>query len=347
MLLLKLKGIGTMNTKITQSILIIIMPTLALAQTPQAPSLATQPKFQEKPAERPLPFKLETLDKETKKIIGAPFKSEMMKFDLLMKSSGTNSGGGGDSVIDPVTGKKKLLDLAEVDEWPQIHFIPLSKQYLKKYSQSVFEDLEHGYFLSLNYYWTNDILYPQIQIFAGIAAAGLIAGLSDTDVPGPYRGLKERLISAGLGEIQKSLDQRIKKNGRVMRWVFVDFPLEEIDDEGVIRLIDASTKKQLAAQKDGIVAIQKQEFDLLDSESQAALFLHEAFLFSTLTLKPDALKEDGTSNLRLFVKRFFNYENLFVNFYNDRNTTDEATLMHFHRSIEDAYKKLMKINTKE
>ena len=105
-----------MNIKLTQSILIIIIPTLSLAEARPAPRLATQPKFQEKPAEPPLPFKLEALDKQAKKIIDPPFKSdskksETIKFDLLMKSSGTNSGGGGDSVIDPVTGKKKLLDL--------------------------------------------------------------------------------------------------------------------------------------------------------------------------------------------------------------------------------------------
>lgn len=340
-----------MKIKLAQSFLIILVPTLALAEGASS-TILLRPKFQQNQVEPKIKIKLKQENNNEKATTDSPLvqnnpKPQIPKYDFLIKSSGTNSGGGGDSVIDPTTGKKKLLDLAEVDEWPQIDFIPLSKQYLKQYSESLFIDLEHAYFLSLNYYWTSDILYPQIQIFAGIAAAGLTAGLSDSDMPGPYRGLKERLISTGLNQVQKSLDQRIKKDGRVMRWVFVDFPLEEIDDEGVIRLIDASTKKQLAAQKDGVVAIQKQEFDQLDKESQAALFLHEAFLFSALNLNPDVIKVDGTSSLRLFVKRFFNYEKLFVSFYNDRSSTDEATLIHSHRSVEDAYKKLMKINTQE
>lgn len=273
-------------------------------------------------------------------IIFGAIKASAQKF-------GTNSGGGGDSVIDKMTGKKKLLDLAEMDEWPQKTFIPVSREYLKKYSENLYTDLGPGlYFISLDYYWSDKVLLPQIQIFGGIAGAGLTATLSTRHLV-EYQELKRRLIETKNDDILKILEQRIDKDGRLMSWIFVDFPLDKIDDEGVIRLVDISTKKQLAAQKNGIVAIQKQEFDKLDKDSKAALFLHEAFLFSTLIIKPSVITDEGTSNLRRFVKRFFDYENLFSNFVKDRTSVDEATLMYSHRSVEDGYKKLMKITTQE
>lgn len=91
-----------MNIKLTQSLLVIMMPVLVLAQTPVS-HLSTQSKFQERLAKPQFPIKLEVSDKETKKITNLPFKSdekksETTRFDLLRKSSGTNSGGGGNAV---------------------------------------------------------------------------------------------------------------------------------------------------------------------------------------------------------------------------------------------------------
>lgn len=267
------------------------------------------------------------------------------------QKEGTNSGGGGDSVIDPLTGKKKLLDLAEVDEWPKKIFIPVSQEYLKKFSEVLSADLESNsylddssYFLSLKYYWSDRDLHPKIQVFAGIAGAGLTVTLSNRNAH--YSNLKSKLLEVKHDEIITNLDQRIDKDGRIMKWIFVDFPLEEIDDEGAIRLSDISTKKQLAIQKNGVVAIQRQEFNQLDKDSQAEIFVHEAFLFSTLLIKPDFIAKDGTSNLRLFVKRLHDYRILFSKFTIDRNSVDDATLVYTYQSIEEAYKKLMNPNSK-
>lgn len=99
MLLLKLKGIETMKTKLAQSILMLIMPVLVLAQT-SSPRFVVEPKAPEKQVEFKFPSKPAKNENSTLKDLNnskSLDNKRELKLDVILKSAGTNSGGGGDA----------------------------------------------------------------------------------------------------------------------------------------------------------------------------------------------------------------------------------------------------------
>lgn len=250
--------------------------------------------------------------------------------------------GGGSSVIDPKTGKRRLLDLAEEETWTYVDYIPVSANYLKNLWPALAKDLELKFFNSLSYFWTNGQLNWKENLLMGFAGAALVDVNSRSGADGLHF-YKDLLVEIGRSDIKSVLEKRIDETGRVVRWVFVDFPLSELNDEGYIRLVDPSTKRQVAVQKDGVVIIHRAEYDLLDDESKGALFLHEGVLSSLLVLKPEIIAGNGTAPVRKIVRRVLAYELMFSKFEHDRSSVDPATLTNYHQAIEEAVQELVNL----
>jgi hypothetical protein len=94
-----------------------------------------------------------------------------------------------------------------------------------------------------------------------------------------------------------------------LRWAFTDSDLENIQDEGILRIPNPETKRQLAIQKDGLVVINKKEFYLLDKDGKVGLFFHEAVLRTLLLLNPKHIEENGTENVRTYTRRLLKFLN--------------------------------------
>lgn len=280
------------------------------------------------------------------------FKKEKGGFDL----------GGGASVIDPTTNKRRLLDLAEKESWDYISFLPVNRDLILSLSPNMAYDIserfpgdyrspreEFEYFRSLGYYIAEQ---DPIAINKEFVLMG-IAGLALTNETRCYEhgvGCFSKLnnLHAYLGKINRkdvsqNLTARLQKNGRVLRWMLVDFPLENLNDEGFISLLDPTTKRQVAIQKDGVVIIQRQEYAELDNESKAALFLHESVLFAVLTMNPDIVQNNGTAPIRKIVRRTINYQNLFYSEKAKREQVDISTFKNYRQAIEDAVQELIEL----
>ncbi|MEI7974026.1 MAG: hypothetical protein WCH11_06640 [Bdellovibrio sp.] len=91
------------------------------------------------------------------------------------------------------------------------------------------------------------------------------------------------------------------------KWAFVDFDLDEIDDEGAVHIDNPETKKQLAVQSDGLVLINRSEFKRLDEVSKAGLFVHESVLRAVIVLNPRLIASQGTEPIRTFNRRLIKY----------------------------------------
>ena len=90
-----------------------------------------------------------------------------------------------------------------------------------------------------------------------------------------------------------------------LKWAFTDVELERLHDEGLISLENENTLKQVAVQKDGLVVVNRKEFNMLDSDSKKALFIHEAVLRSVLVLKPSDIQQNGTAHVRKYTRRVY------------------------------------------
>lgn len=107
------------------------------------------------------------------------------------------------------------------------------------------------------------------------------------------------------GAMERAYPFLNSKFGDQLVWIATQTPLENIPDEGVVRLADPSGKQQLAVQKDGVVMVYKPIFDRLDARNKAALVLHEALLRMVLKINPSHYQKYGTSKIRELVKLVF------------------------------------------
>ena len=296
------------------------------------------------------------------------YKSETKWSDLFEKIQQQNKDakkakggfdlGGGASVMDPKTKKRRLLDLAEQDNWEYISFIPVSQELFYHLSSNMFEDIrwdngisstyprvKNKYFKSLDFYETQQdtLVRTKGDALMGIAGLAITNDSNRTTLSGngesKFYTLLTDLEDIKRKDVIEKINARLQKNGRILRWMFVDFPLENLNDEGFISLLDPTTKRQVAIQKDGVVIIQRQEYDELDNESQAALFLHESVLFAVLTLNSDIVQNNGTAPIRKIVRRMITYQNLFYQ-PEDKNI-DVSTYKNYHQAIDDAIQELI------
>lgn len=88
-------------------------------------------------------------------------------------------------------------------------------------------------------------------------------------------------------------------------WMMTDKELEEIPDEGTIRLPDGTSKKQVAIQKNGVVLIYRPIFEKMDERNKAALVLHELLLFAQMHGGAKDLLKNGTAGVRKVVYDLF------------------------------------------
>jgi hypothetical protein len=249
--------------------------------------------------------------------------------------------GGGVSVVDPKTGKRRLLDFVEPDDWNYVDYIRVGWGFIGKLSVTMARDLVSAYQNSLADFGDDGPLNTKTRLLMGLTASAILDFQSPAD-RGASNHFNTFLWRKNLHDLQILLQRRVQENGRVVRWVFVDFPLELLNDEGFIRLVDPVTKRQVAIQKDGIVIIQRAEYKLLDDESEAGLFMHEGVLFSLLTLKPEIIAAKGTEPVRKIVRRMFEYQKAYIAF-KDQQGIDTATIMNRRMAVEDAVRELVEL----
>jgi hypothetical protein len=240
----------------------------------------------------------------------------------ISSSVGTNSGGGGDSAFDKNEGTRKLLDLIERDDLD--YFLP--EKVLKKISSS--------YKVSKVY----ELLLRLGRASSGIKYQGCSKNPTIDRTKMSMYGSPKFLVTLSLSYDGSILNNSIDgnwcletDNDRILasvfssleikpvttlRWAFTDETLEEINDEGVIKIQNPESKKQLAIQKDNFVLINKKEFMRLDDESKEALFLHESVLHSVLLLNPKHVKDHGTQFIRNYVRQL-------LKFYKNYDTVPE------------------------
>lgn len=212
-------------------------------------------------------------------------------------SAGGHDGNGGVTATDE-NGKRRLLDLIEKDEL--IYFFPDSIVQSLKYDKYSFAGL----------------IYQLLTLAGRYEAA--------QKLPAVYNYKKDDFL---LGEptfafnFISAIDARNNlmnhdpklwatfniNIAEPLQWAFVDSELEKINDEGVVRIENPNTRKQVAIQKDGLVVISRTEFNLLDENSKVALFLHEAVLRAVLLTNPQNIIDNGTENVRTYTRRLFNY----------------------------------------
>ena len=209
--------------------------------------------------------------------------------------AGTESSGGGVSADDP-NGRRRLLDLIEKDKLD--YFLP-SAEMPWPYDHGIPEGLKN---LVIRYEYLRNIKYNG-------------NGSEDSDIGGP-----EFILSVMMALNPKGVmkDARFFEKGQPgeiyqirpvapIKWAFTDEPLESLNDEGIIRIENPNTKRQLAIQKNGMVVVNRKEFESIDDESKAGLFIHESVLRAVLLLNPQEIATHGTENVRTYTRRFLNY----------------------------------------
>jgi hypothetical protein len=226
---------------------------------------------------------------------------------LMLGSEGV---GGGDSA--EFEGTRELLDLVEKEELE--YFIP--KQV---YGRTVGSPMIAQGLAGLASVNCNDVEYvPGCRFLPVMLRAYGIARLDgqeafDFHYSPPLKlgvlKLNNRFIDPLDEYVRKGYIPKIAP----LKWAFTDLSLEEINDEGLMRIYNPETKRQLAIQKDGLVVINKNEFSKISDLSKNALFLHEAALYAVKILNPELLSQQGTAPVRRFVARLVN---LFRNLWN-------------------------------
>ncbi|MNK51261.1 hypothetical protein D3C87_701590 [compost metagenome] len=241
------------------------------------------------------------------------------------RATGSEGVGGGDSVKGP-SGQRQLLDLAEVEDLE--YFTPLRTYDNGKIVNGIatfeYQRVRCGF----------DSMMSKKLLFVVMYAMGVqrYEGALVKDCQGQ---------SLGYYSPSDSFDSNIKiriKNGILppitpLRWAYVNIDLEDVDDAGIIRITNPKTLKQLAIQKDGLVVINKAEFQKLDNESKDALFLHEAVLYAVKKLNPSLLERNGTAQVRSYVRNLVRY---FSNWEYPRKTAESFP----REPVEDAMEAL-------
>jgi hypothetical protein len=209
---------------------------------------------------------------------------------------GGETGGGGDVIANP-KGGKSLLDLMESDDLQFFSF--------EFYNYDV--GLLHAFYEEILGYDIHDgasdfksrpisLIFQSYQPFVSVTT-----NLSP-------------IFNTAVGRCSGFLSNRHPDGDflypvKPLRWAFTQHELEDLHDEGIIRVTNPATKKQVAIQKYDLVVINKNEFNSMDNESKAALKLHESVLCATKALNPELLQSEGTAPIRYFVRQFVSYKN--------------------------------------
>lgn len=186
---------------------------------------------------------------------------------------GTNSGGGGNSAA-ALDGQRRLLDLLEKDKNDELDYFDFE---MKKYDRNLGADFSSSCLSSV---MGSDYLNFD---FCNILD-----------------------IASGNDMTQKEMNDK-HMYPKALRWAFVDFDLSDVGDTGVIHIDNPASKKQLAIQKDGLVLVNRKEFDSLDSESKAGLKIHESALYAVIFLNPELIQAKGTESVRVFTRKLIKF----------------------------------------
>lgn len=218
---------------------------------------------------------------------------------------GTVDGGGGNSAL--LNNKKTLLDLAE-----KLKFEPFDYSYakiLRIYDKDV--DQSVPVVEGLN----------RIEVFSRLQfpiedMKRLLGSENEFFVWAFHEAMRansqkfSEYYDNSLYEIQSSA-YNLLGNDKIknVQYVFSDHELPVLNDSGVISISNPDTKKQLALQdRNGLVVIDKNEFDMLDLEGQLALKIHETILYLVLKYNPKLHEQNGTKYIREFTSNLFYYQ---------------------------------------
>jgi hypothetical protein len=192
--------------------------------------------------------------------------------------TGGADGGGADSVID--NNVRRLLDMVESDEhlYVNLRLVNFDSDISYAFSSTMTDNLSRSIFA--------DKLFDGNIYFANIFNLAMNSG--------------------GMTYFGKKMAEWGTPVSPLL-WSFVDKDLPEINDEGVIKILNATTKKQLAIQIGRHVFIQRRDFEELSAVDKAALLTHECFLYAVKKVDPGYLKKHGTDAIRTLNRRFIRY----------------------------------------
>jgi hypothetical protein len=210
-------------------------------------------------------------------MLKAIFFSFLIFLPLLGGAGGADAGG-----ADSVSLKKfrQLLDLAESDD---IVYVNMK---LGNYDSDVSYAYSSVMVDAVSRLVYSEKLFDNNMLFANLVALAM--------------------NSAGMSYFAKKMEESGTPVEPLL-WTFVDKELPEINDEGIIRVENPQTKKQLAVQIGRHVFVYKPDFDELDNLSKAALLTHEAFLYAVKILHPQYIQKNGTEKIRTLNRRFVQF----------------------------------------
>lgn len=194
--------------------------------------------------------------------------STKLKITPRSEMGGVN-GGGGDAVVDQ-DGSTTLLDLIESGEPKFLNPI----QVIEKV-KGLFRGLLGG---------ESQLVRLSVEAFK--------------NPDDSYRWEYYLLRSIG-GRHYKMMDNHLMIQPKDMIFSLTDHALEDLQDEGVIRIIEPVEKIQVAIQdQQGRVVVHRPTFEKMDEKSRAALILHEVILRFVWQYNPKLLKVQGTEPIR-------------------------------------------------
>ena len=191
-------------------------------------------------------------------------------------SFASDKGNGGDSVANRFGGRS-LLDLSESDDVD--YFTMSAKYWVNLHNSYGFPDQSLGAFIDSEAHPTS------------------LKHRSFIHVVNPVLG--DALAICMGGGFRDNFPQI-----RPLRWAWVNGNLEDIKDEGQIKFVDPSSKRQVAIQKDGIVFVNRHEFYAMDANSKGALKLHESLICAVNALNPNLITVNGTAPIRQVVRAY-------------------------------------------
>ncbi len=313
-------------------------PAPSLAQQSLSSGLGQKQVLQVSPRIDTSKLKLKDLV-DINEVSGEPV---LIKGSDLLKTTKTLRGGdgsgGADSALDK-KGQKRLLDLIEQDELDYFSHLFDANQ------KSIREKLTRLYYVYFRenlaginpiFNYCTDLPYKYWQVTGNhtmfvsvfLKAYGLGEPFQDDFTVCPHSS-----GAPGNFRTYGRFDLRYVQDFKTLKWAFTDLPLESIHDEGEIRISRPESKKQLAIQKDGLVVIQRQEFNELDNESKAALFTHEALLYTVSVLNPDLIQQQGTSLIRTYNRRL-------LRFFHEHDQLDRTQFPITISSVVEAFQAL-------
>ncbi len=207
-------------------------------------------------------------------------------------SDGTVDGGGGNSVADAKTGDRVLLDLAENSDNEPFDF-------------DVRALLEANGGAGIKWDAYQDIVHtPTFKSWAGeedfFNWALYLTTRSNEEMLSEDKSLYDIHVSA----FELTEGQKIKN----LQYAFTDKELDAVGDQGLMRVSNPETKRQVAVQDNkGFVLLNRREFNNLNIDSKLALKIHESVLYLVMKFNPNLILKKGTAPIREFVKNVFNY----------------------------------------